>query len=257
MFVAPAIRCDALTRSYRVRRVAGPPPVVALDGVSFAVARGTVCGVLGHNGAGKTSLLEVLATLLLPHDGRAWVGGHDVVEQPSAVRAMTTYAPAGGSAFFPRLTGRQNLEFFAALRDVPRSQWRARAERAAEACAIHGALDRRVDACSDGMRQRLGVARAVMSEAPIWLLDEPTRGLDPEARALTRALLRASCRERGTTIVISTHDLSEAEAVCDQVVVLHRGRVVLDQATDALREQPGSLADAYRTATGGDMEARA
>lgn len=249
MLVGPALALDAITRRYRVRRFAGPPPVVALDAVSFVVREGTLCGVLGHNGAGKTTLLEILATLLIPHGGRASVCGHDVVSGATAVRRTIAYAPAGGSAFFPRLTGRQNLEFFAALYDIPRAAWRARGAEAAEEFAIADALDRRVDTYSDGMRQRLGLARAAMARARVWLLDEPTRGLDPQARVLTQAALRRWARERGATILISTHDLDEAETLCDQVVVLHRGRVTLDRATAGLRGERGALAAAYGAAT--------
>lgn len=205
--------------------------------------------MLGHNGAGKTTLLEILATLLTPHQGRARVLGHDVATDASAVRRVIAYAPAGGTAFFPRLTGRQNLEFFAALYDIPRRDWRARGADAAEEFAIADALDRRVDTYSDGMRQRLGLARAAMAHARVWLLDEPTRGLDPHARALTRTALTRWARERGTTILVSTHDLDEAQTMCDQVVVLHRGRVALDRATAEVRQAPGALTAAYGAAT--------
>lgn len=249
VFVGAAVELDAVTRRYRVRRLAGPPAVVALDRVSFAVAAGAICGVLGHNGAGKTTLLEILATLLNPHGGHARVMGHDVVTAASAVRRNITFAPAGGTAFFPRLTGRQNLEFFAALYDIPRAEWLARGVEAAEWFAIADALDRRVDTYSDGMRQRLGLARAAMSRARIWLLDEPTRGLDPSARALTQSAFLTWARDRGTTMLISTHDLAEAETICDQIVVLHHGRVTLDRPTPELRAQPGALVAAYGAAT--------
>lgn len=249
MLVGPALTLDAVTRRYRVRRFAGSPPVVALDAVSFVVPVGTLCGVLGHNGAGKTTLLEILATLLIPQGGSASVFGQDVVTSASAVRRLIAYAPAGGSAFFPRLTGRQNLEFFAALYDIPRAQWHRRGGEAAEEFMIADALDRRVDTYSDGMRQRLGLARAAMARARVWLLDEPTRGLDPHARAVTQTALRRWARERGATILISTHDLDEAGTLCDQVVVLHRGRVALNCATADLRADHGALTAAYGAAT--------
>ncbi len=217
--------------------------------MSFVVQDGTLCGVLGHNGAGKTTLLEIFATLLIPHGGHAFVCGHDVVTDAAAVRRLIAYAPAGGAAFFPRLTGRQNLEFFAALYDIPRAAWRARGAEAAEEFAIADALDRRLDTYSDGMRQRLGLARAAMARARVWLLDEPTRGLDPHARAITQAALQRWARNQGATILVSTHDLDEAQTMCDQVVVLHRGKVALDRATTDLRGERGALAAAYGAAT--------
>ncbi|MDA1305766.1 MAG: ABC transporter ATP-binding protein [Acidobacteria bacterium] len=213
--------------------------VRALDAVTLEVAAGAVCGLVGPNGAGKTTLLEILATILLPSAGRASVHGHDVAAHPARVRRCVTYAPAGGTAFFPRLTGRQNLEFFAALHDIPHREWRRRAAGAATQFQIAYAIDRRY---SDGMRQRLGLARAAMSRAPVWLLDEPTRGLDPDARVFTQEALRDSARQFGTTVLISTHDLGEAEALCDQVVVLAGGRVVADRDVAALARTPGGLA---------------
>lgn len=236
-----AVQVDALSRRFGA--------VTALDDVTFSVPAGSIVGILGHNGAGKTTLLEVLATLLLPQAGRAAVCGHDVVTAPRAVRRLLAYAPAGGTSFFPRLTGRQNLEYFAALYNVPRRQWRPHSQAAAEVFDIADALHRRVDTYSDGMRQRLALARAWMAHAQVWLLDEPTRGLDPHARALTHAAITQHARIRGTTILWSTHDLQEAETVCDRVIVLHRGRVTLDQSTEVLRSQPGSLLDGYGVAT--------
>jgi ABC-2 type transport system ATP-binding protein len=220
------------------------------------VPAGTLCAVLGHNGAGKTTLLEILATLLVPHQGRASVVGHDIVDAAAAVRRLVAYAPAGGTAFFPRLTGRQNLEFFAALHNISRRDWRARGEEAARAFGIIDAIDRRVDTYSDGMRQRLGLARAGMSRSRVWLLDEPTRGLDPTARVLTHEALRAQTTDHGVTMLISTHDLLEAETLCDQVVVLHRGRVAYTGATADLRRVPGTLAAVYGSATTDAGESR-
>lgn len=236
-----AAELDSVTRRFG--------SLTALDAVTFSVPAGSIVGILGHNGAGKTTLLEILATLLLPTTGRALVMSHDVVAAPADVRKILAYAPSGGTSFFPRLTGRQNLEYFASLHDVPWRQWRARGEDAAAVFDIADALDRRVDTYSDGMRQRLALARAFLAQAQVWLLDEPTRGLDPRARELTHTAIVNHARNRGATILWSTHDLHEAESVCDRVIVLHKGRVTLDQSTDALRLTPGSLQRAYGVAT--------
>lgn len=236
-----AAQLDAITRRFG--------SLTALDAVTFSISTGSIVGILGYNGAGKTTLLEILATLLLPSGGRACVMEHDVVAMPSRVRHVIAYAPSGGTSFFPRLTGRQNLEYFASLHDVPKREWRARGEEAAAVFAIEDALDRRVDTYSDGMRQRLGLARAFLAQAQVWLLDEPTRGLDPRARERAHGAIVAHAKERGATILWSTHDLHEAEAVCDRVIVLHKGKVTLDQSTAALRSTPGSLQQAYGSAT--------
>lgn len=236
-----AIALDAVSRRFG--------SLTALDAVTFSIPAGSIVGILGHNGAGKTTLLEILATLLLPTTGCALVMGHDVVTAPANVRQLLAFAPSGGTSFFPRLTGRHNLEYFASLHNVPGKQWRARVEEAAAVFDIAAALDRRVDTYSDGMRQRLALARAFLAQAQIWLLDEPTRGLDPHARALTHHAIVEHARQRGATILWSTHDLAEAESVCDRVVVLHKGQVTLDRPTDALRQTPGSLQRAYGVAT--------
>lgn len=236
-----AVELDAVSRRFG--------SLTALDAVTFSVPAGGIVGILGHNGAGKTTLLEILATLLLPSAGRARVMGHDVVTASAHVRRSLAFAPSGGTSFFPRLTGRQNLEYFASLHDVPHRQWRVRGEEAAAVFDIADALDRRVDTYSDGMRQRLALARAFLAQSQMWLLDEPTRGLDPHARELTHRAIVDHARHRGATILWSTHDLPEAESVCDRVIVLHRGRVTLDQPTDVLRLTPGSLRGAYGAAT--------
>lgn len=236
-----AVELDAVSRRFG--------SLTALDAVTLSVPAGSIVGILGHNGAGKTTLLEILATLLLPTAGRARVMGHDVVTAAAHVRKVIAFAPSGGASFFPRLTGRQNLEYFASLHDVPRKEWRSRGEESAAVFDIADALDRRVDMYSDGMRQRLALARAFLSKAQVWLLDEPTRGLDPHARTLTHRAIVSHARDDGATILWSTHDLAEAESVCDRVLVLHKGSVTLDQPTDALRLAPGSLQQAYGVAT--------
>lgn len=236
-----AARLDAVSRRFGA--------LIALDAVTVSIQAGSIVGILGHNGAGKTTLLEILATLLLPTTGRAQVMGHDVVAAPAQARNVMAFAPSGGTAFFPRLTGRQNLEYFASLHNVPWRDWRSRTEESAAVFAIADALDRRVDTYSDGMRQRLALARAFLAQVPVWLLDEPTRGLDPHARELTHKAITTHARLHGATIVWSTHDLHEAESVCDRVIVLHKGKVTLDQPTDVLRLTPCSLQHAYGIAT--------
>jgi ABC-2 type transport system ATP-binding protein len=242
-----AVRVQFLSRSF-ILRGWQRGCVVALSDVSFTLEAGTIGIILGHNGAGKTTLLEILATLLLPEGGSAQVLGRDVRTHAADVRHLVAYAPAGGSSFFPRLTGRENLEYFAALHDIPRRDWRRRACAAAAVFGLEPALGRRVDTYSDGMRQRLGLARAWMVDARVWLLDEPTRGLDPDARAVTqRALVEA--RSRGITVLASTHDLAEAAAIADRVIILHRGRAAFEASAGELSRSTDSLTEIYRRVT--------
>ena len=244
-----AITVVGLRRVFSARKIFRPAPaIVALRDVSLSVADATICGVLGGNGAGKTTLLEILATLIRPSAGTAAVDGCDVVRQPAAVHRRIAYCPAGGSAFYARLTGRHNLEFFGALYGVPARELQSRIEAAADGFGVHDALDRRVETCSDGMRQRLALARAHLSGARVWLLDEPTRGLDPRGCELAGRVLRDQVRIAGITILLTTHDLQGAAAICDHIVVMHRGRITLDTVASEFRH-PGALQAAYARAT--------
>jgi ABC-type multidrug transport system ATPase subunit len=246
-----AIDVVELGRVFSTHRLSSRGPgIVALREVSFAVPEATICGLLGGNGAGKTTLLEILATLIRPSSGAASIDGCDVQQQAAGVRRRIAYCPAGGTAFYGRLTGRQNLEFFGALHDVPVRDLAARIDDAAAVFDVREALDRRVEAYSDGMRQRLALARAHLARARVWLLDEPTRGLDPRGRELAGQVLRDRVRTAGVTMLLTTHDLREAVSVCDHVVVLHRGRVTLSAPVSEFRQAPGALEGAYLAATG-------
>jgi ABC-2 type transport system ATP-binding protein len=247
-----AISIRALSRTFRSPLTRSIPPVVALDAVTFDVEPGTVCGLLGPNGAGKTTLLEILATLLRPTAGGASVAGHDVVADAAAVRRCMAFGPAGGGAFFPRLSGRANLEFFAALADVGRAEFPARLRDAVALVRLEDAIGRELRTYSDGQRQRLTLARALVIDAPVWLLDEPTRGLDPAGQRETGALIRRAAAERGRTVLMATHDLAEAAACCDRIAIVTGGRLRALGTPAELAGRSGSLGAAYAAATGID-----
>lgn len=219
------ISITGLTKSYRaggLRR----RPVAVLRGVDLEVAPREVLGIMGANGAGKTTLLEILATTVLPDAGRAAVGGHDVVTDAHHVRRLVAYCPAGGHAFYPRLSGVQNLAFFAALHGVVGPPAEEAIRETLDVVGIDGAADAPVQTYSDGMRQRLALGRALMTGCRVLLLDEPTKSLDPVARAATHQLLRrALVDERRLTILLVTHSADEASSVCDRVALLERGCV--------------------------------
>lgn len=199
----------------------------ALKEVDLEVRQGEVVGLLGPNGAGKTTLLEILATLLLPDGGSAQVGGHDVQRRAPKVRSVISYCAASVLAFYPRLTGVENLEFFAALNDVPPAQARARVVAALDRVGINGAANVRVECYSEGMKQRLSLARALITSAPILLLDEPTRSLDPAAQREFWRLLRDTLVEKlGNTVLLVTHSVAEAQAVCDRVAFMQDGEIL-------------------------------
>ncbi len=198
--------------------------VVALDGVDLEVPAGSVLGLLGHNGAGKTTMLRILTTLSAPTSGRAWVGGHDVVADPAAVRACIGLAGQAATVD-DLLSARKNLEMIGRLYHLPIADVRARTRELLERVDLTGEADRLVKTFSGGMRRRLDLAAALFAKPAVLFLDEPTTGLDPHARNELWALLREHVRG-GATLVLTTQYLDEADRLADNIVVLDHGRVV-------------------------------
>jgi ABC-2 type transport system ATP-binding protein len=215
---APTIAVTDLRRSFAGREV--------LRGVSADVRQGEVFAVVGVNGSGKSTLIEILATLLLPTSGRARVAGCDVVHQASDVRRLIGYCPSNPQSFYPRLTGRRNLAFFAALYGVDAHASERRIDWLLERVGLAEAAGIRVERYSDGMKARLSIARALLTDAPVLLLDEPTKSLDPSARDMIRPLILGEGPSRAPrTIVWVTHDLKEAGEMADRIGVLEDGRL--------------------------------
>ncbi|HUJ61407.1 MAG TPA: ATP-binding cassette domain-containing protein [Kofleriaceae bacterium] len=208
--------------------------LVAVDRVDLVASTGTIFGLLGSNGAGKSTLIKMLTTLLPPTSGGAQVAGYDVVRQAQLVRARTGYVPQLVSAD-GQLTGRENLRMSARLYGVPR---RERAQRIADALAfmeLGDAADRLVRGYSGGMIRRLEIAQALLHGPEVLFLDEPTVGLDPVARQTVWTRLR-ELRARGdTTILLTTHDMEEAELLCDRIAILHSGRIQTEGTLAELR----------------------
>jgi len=216
----PAVDVLGLTRVFSPRVRSGPP-VTAFQNVSFAVPRGAVVALTGPNGAGKTTLLDVVATLLLPSSGDIYVDGESVLRSPANVRRRVAYCPSGSASFWPRLTGRENLDCFAALAGVRARERPRRLAEATDRVGLNaGVLSRETRTYSDGQLQRLNLARALMRDVSVWLLDEPTRSLDAEAQAATWTLIRESARERGVSVLVATHDAMSVAAYADRVVRL-------------------------------------
>jgi ABC-2 type transport system ATP-binding protein len=217
------IEVDGLGRTYGAR--------VALADVSFRIERGRIVGLLGANGAGKTTTMRILCGLLAPTAGQARIAGHDVVREPLEAQRRIGYLPEG-APLYDEMRVRGFLRFVGAARGLgPAEQTRA-IEAAAESTGITDRLDDRIATLSRGYRQRVGLASALLHDPPILVLDEPTTGLDPHQVADLRALIRRLGATR--TVVLSTHVLSEVEVTCDRVLILHRGRLVADDATEVL-----------------------
>lgn len=209
----------------------------ALKGISIAVAQGEVLGLLGPNGSGKSTTLKLISTVLLPDAGQVFVQGFDTRSCGQEVRKCVGFALASERSFFPRLTVRQNLEFFAALEDVPRREIAARTMSVLGSVDLSGTADKQVMKLSSGMHQRLGIARALIKQPSVLLLDEPTRSLDATGcRELWRMVREMSAN--GISIALATHNFEEAAAVCDRVVLLHHGKLIDTQrvATSTSRQ---------------------
>jgi ABC-2 type transport system ATP-binding protein len=258
MSEAPAIFAENLVKRYPVFRgfrdlVLRPfdrRTVTALDGLDLEVGRGRVFCLLGPNGAGKTTLIKILATLVLPDGGRAAVAGHDVAREPGSAKAAVGYAVGEERSFYWRLTGRQNLEFFGALYGLKGPARGRRIDELLRVAGLESAADLRFNSYSTGMRQMLAFARALLAEADILLVDEPTRSLDPQAADRIRSFLCDDLAGRqGKTVLWATHDLGEAADCADDIAVISRGRIRLRGRAEALAAgNRAALRQAYEQA---------
>src|SRR4051812_13610015 len=222
------IEAEDLVRTYRtstgtIRRRS--LEVEAVRGVSFEVGEGELFGLLGPNGAGKTTTIKMLITLLIPTGGSARVLGLDVVKDAREVRKRIGYVFGGERGVYERLSGLDNLRYFAELYGVPGKEQRPRIDHLLELVGLKGREDERVEGYSRGMKQRLHVARGLLHDPPVIFLDEPTIGLDPVGARELRALI-ASLTEAGKTVLLTTHYMFEADALCDRIAVIARGEIV-------------------------------
>jgi ABC-2 type transport system ATP-binding protein len=214
--VSSAVVLRDLRREYDGREV--------VRGVSLEIHAGEIFGLLGPNGAGKTTLLSMVSTRLRPTSGDVWVHGKHVLHDVDAARRLLNVAPQE-EALYPSLTGAENLTFFAELYGVPRTERRRAVADALEAVGLTGRKDDRVATYSGGMRRRLNLGCALVSDPRVVLLDEPTVAVDPQSRAHIFDAVRA-LRARGTTILYTTHQLREAEDLCDRIAIMDEGLVV-------------------------------
>ncbi len=199
--------------------------VSALAGVDLSIATGEVHGLLGPNGAGKTTLCKILSTVLLPTSGTAEIMGYDVVRDTATVRPLIGIVFGGERGLYFRLTARQNLTFWGALYGLANRQARTRADELIERVGLTDRAADAVEGFSRGMKQRLHLARGLIGDPQVVLLDEPTTGMDPVAARDFRALV-GELRTEGRTILLTTHDMGEAEAVCDRVSLIDNGRLL-------------------------------
>ncbi len=231
------VELSALEKSFGARR--------AVDGLSLQVAAGEVYGLLGPNGAGKTTALRMIAGLLAPTGGTVRVMGHDVARDTDGAKAQLGFL-TGSTGLYARLTAREVLAFFGRVQGLSPARLTQRIDQVADQLHIGKLLDRRCEGLSTGEKQRVSVARAVLHDPPVLVLDEPTNGLDVLASRFLRELVRAE-RDRGKAVIFSTHYLAEAELLCDRIGLLYQGRLLMEGKPGQLRADTGasSLEEAF------------
>ncbi len=210
--------------------------VDAVRGITFAIENGELFGLLGPNGAGKTTTIKVLTTLLLPSSGSAHVLGFNVASEAREVRSRIGYVFGGDRGLYDRLSGLDNLRYFADVYRVPAREQRPRIDELLELVGLKGRERERVEGYSRGMRQRLHIARGLLHDPPVLFLDEPTIGLDPVGARELRATI-ASLADGGKTILLTTHYMFEADALCDRIAVINRGEIVAEGTPAQLKSR--------------------
>jgi len=210
----------------------------AVAGVDLRIEPGEIFGLLGPNGAGKSTTIRMLCTLLEPTSGTARVNGYDIVKQANDVRRSLGTVLAGERSIYWKLSGRENLEYFAALYHIPAASARKRIEELIERMEIKDRANELVEKYSTGMRQRIAIAKALLARPPILLLDEPTLGLDPQAARRLRELI-AELKQEGHTILLTTHYMEEADQLSDRIGIIDQGRIIALDTPENLKRRIG------------------
>ena len=225
-----SICVENLTKTYYVKEHFGffksqTRTVDALKGIDLTIKQGELFGLLGPNGAGKTTLIKCLTTLLVPSGGRIWINGYEVGRQDARVRASLGCLLNGDRSLYWKLTGRENLEYLAALHQLSRQATRQQLERVNHLLDLEPLLNRSVETLSSGQKMRLAFAGALMNQAKILILDEPTNALDVPAAQRLRQIIKTLHNE-GYTIILTTHQMAEVEALCERVAIVDEGAII-------------------------------
>lgn len=237
IFMQPVIQVKNLTKKFKNFK--------AVDGVSFEVEEGEIFGLLGPNGAGKTTIIRVIATVLAPTSGTAEVLGYDIIKNSEEVRknigVLTTDV-----GVYERFSGRENLKYFGELYGLSGDNLKNRINELAELLDMKDFIDRKAGKYSTGMKQKLAIARSVIHDPKVLIFDEPTSGLDVLASQTVRNFMIKS-KQAGRCVIFSTHQMRDAEKLCDRVVIIHRGRVIANDYIKSIKEKTGAsdLEDAF------------
>jgi len=208
---------------------------VALDNLNLSIRPGELFGLLGPNGSGKTTTIKCLSTILIPDEGRAIVNGFDTQKETAMVRASLGMVVGGERTLYWKLTARDNLAYFASLYKMPRKKAKRRIEELLETFQLSDRADERLEDYSTGMRQKVAIARALLHDPPILLLDEPTLGLDPGFARQIRSQIRELSEKQGKTVLLTTHYMNEADQLCDRVAFINNGRIVAVDTPNRLK----------------------
>jgi ABC-2 type transport system ATP-binding protein len=208
---------------------------IALNGIDLKIRPGELFGLLGPNGSGKTTTIKCLSTILIPDDGLVRVNGFDVQKETSKVRASLGMVVGGERTLYWKLTARDNLMFFASLYKMKKSYAEQRVDELLETFGLSDRADERLEDYSTGMRQKVTIARALLHNPPILLLDEPTLGLDPGFSRQLRKQIRGLSEEQGKTVLLTTHYMDEADQLCDRVAFINQGNIVAVDTPDRLK----------------------
>ncbi len=223
-------------------------PIVAVDGISFTVDKGDVLGFLGPNGAGKSTTMKMLSGFLPPDSGTASVNGHDIITDVISVRRSLGYLAENAPAY-DEMSALGMLKFVCEARGIKGAACRQAIDKVATSCAITGVMHQSIGTLSKGYRRRLGLAQALVHDPDVLILDEPTDGLDPNQKHEVRNLITKMAAEK--CIVISTHILEEVEAICNRIIVISEGRILVNETAKSLMSKHGgSLDQTFRDLTG-------
>lgn len=229
--------------------------VQAVDDLSFEVKGGEIFGLLGENGAGKTTTLRILATMLKPTSGTANICNFDIIKQPLEVRRHIGILFGGEAGLYDRLTARENIAYFGKLNDMDDEVLNKRIDMLCHTLEMDEFIDRKVGKFSKGMKQKVTIARAIVHDPEVMLLDEPTVGLDVTAARTLQDFI-AQCRDQGKAVIFSSHIMSEVERLCDRIGVIHKGRLKDIGSIEELKERynNSNLEDVFIQLTGGEGE---
>src|SRR5215510_9471175 len=230
----PMIEARGLSKRFQDKK---RNEIRAVNNVSFTCQPGKIYGLLGANEAGKTTTLRMFATILEPTDGTAVICGHDVVEQPEKVRANVGFLSTA-TALYPRLTAQELVEYFGRLNGLDESTLKKRIDDIFGRLDMNGFRDRRCDKLSTGMKQKTSIARTLVHDPPVMIFDEPTTGLDVMTARTIIEFIR-ECRDRGKTVIFSTHVMREVEKLCDIIGIIQNGKLLAEGTIEQLRQRHG------------------